>query len=78
MEARKDLDWYLQQIEVEAKLKKEREEADYLMGMQDCRCGIYDKWYRYNRDNDGMAYDLGWMEQNKETQVENITFLNGR
>ena len=24
--------------------------------------GVYDKWYRWNRDDDGAAYDYGWKQ----------------
>lgn len=51
-----------------------RKDAD--AAKRDCKNGIYDKWYRYNRNDDGAAYDKAWMEQNKETQNEKVEFLN--
>lgn len=42
----------------------------------DCQAGVYDKWYRYNAANDGMAYDLGWTEQNKTTQNGVVRFID--
>lgn len=33
---------------------------DALQGMEDCKLGIYDKWFRYHRSDDGAAYDKGW------------------
>lgn len=51
-------------------------EKDFHQGENDCKCGIYDKWYRYNRHDDGTAYDLGWTTQNKTTQNEDVQFIN--
>lgn len=48
---------------------------DYQEGMNDCKAGIYDKWFRYNHRDSGRAYDLGWMEQNKTTQNETVSFI---
>lgn len=41
----------------------------------DCIAGVYDKFYRYNRADDGQAYDKAWRAQNKITQNETVTFL---
>lgn len=41
----------------------------------DCIAGIYDKYYRYNRRDDGQAYDKAWRAQNQITQNETVTFL---
>lgn len=43
--------------------------------MNDCKNGIYDKWFRYHRNDDGRAYDLGWMFQNETTQNETVKFV---
>ena len=48
---------------------------DYQEGMNDCENGIYDKWFRYNHRDNGRAYDLGWMEQNKTTRNETVSFI---
>ena len=32
---------------------------DILFGYRDRMVGYYDKWYRYNRADEGRAYDLG-------------------
>lgn len=48
---------------------------DALQGMEDCKLGIYDKWFRYNRPDDGAAYDKGWTAQNATTQNEEVKFL---
>lgn len=48
---------------------------DALQGMEDCKLGIYDKWFRYNRTDDGAAYDNGWTAQNATTQNEEVKFL---
>ena len=70
----------LASVEAEANRIKaariEQARHDYNRGMEDCRAGIYEKWYRYNHSDDGRAYDTGWMEQNRETKVENIKFVN--
>ena len=49
---------------------------DYKAGRRDCKAGVYDKWYRYNRKQDGRAYDKGWCDQNKTTKCESVVFLN--
>lgn len=33
--------------------------SDFEYGMRDAKIGIYDKWYRYNRSDDGAEYDAG-------------------
>ena len=48
---------------------------DALQGMEDCKLGIYDKWFRHNRTDDGAAYDKGWVAQNATTQNEEVKFL---
>ena len=50
---------------------------DYAQGQADCKMGIYDKWYRYHRHDDGDAYNSGWYYQNQITQCERVTFLDG-
>jgi len=32
---------------------------DFLKGKRERLAGFYDKWYRYNRSDDGAAYDAG-------------------
>lgn len=51
------------------------QEHDYLQGVNDCKCGIYDKWFRYNHNDEGQAYDLGWMIQNETTKNERVIFI---
>lgn len=41
----------------------------------DCIDGIYDKFYRYNRTDDGQAYDKAWRAQNQITRNETVTFI---
>ena len=41
----------------------------------DCIDGIYDKFYGYNRTDDGQAYDKAWRAQNQITRNETVTFL---
>ncbi|MCI5757103.1 MAG: hypothetical protein MR037_02600 [Bacteroidales bacterium] len=67
---------YIKQIHEEAKSREGAAMRHYEAGKRDCQAGIYDKWYRYNTANDGMAYDLGWTEQNKETKNGVVRFLD--
>lgn len=66
-----------QEIFNEAQNAIEIAEKDFNAGKADCKTGIYDKWYRYNHKDDGRAYDLGWMWQNKETKNDKVRFING-
>ena len=34
--------------------------SDFQRGFDAARCGWYDKWYRYNRGDDGAEYDAGY------------------
>ena len=61
----------------EAKAKIKQAEHDYKQAEEDCKNGVYDKWFRYHREDDGLAYDLGWMNQNKVTQCEKVQFIRG-
>lgn len=70
-----ELDKLLNLIDEEANRKKEQARKDYQMGTLDCKMGLYDKWYRYNRKDDGVAYEAGWVEQNKTTQNEKVRFM---
>lgn len=71
-----DINTYTREIMAQAESKCTTARHDYVKGEQDCKAGIYDKWFRYHRDDDGRAYDMGWMEQNQISQVEKIIFLN--
>lgn len=47
---------------------------DFRAGYTACFAGYYDKWYRYNRNDDGVAYDEGYTAARKagcvvETQI---------
>jgi len=39
--------------------KSEKKTKDELAGYRDRIAGCYDKWYRYNREDDGAEYDKG-------------------
>lgn len=69
------LDDYIKQIQQEADSRKASARKHYEAGKNDCKAGIYDKWYRYNTRNDGRAYDIGWTEQNAITKNETVKFL---
>jgi hypothetical protein len=36
--------------------------SDRVKGKRDRLAGYYDKWYRYNREDDGAEYDRGCVE----------------
>lgn len=40
-------------------IKAETEKKDEAAGYRDRKAGYYDKWYRYNRADNGAAYDRG-------------------
>jgi hypothetical protein len=42
------------------KLKTRTAKSDIEQGQCDKKAGYYDKWYRYNRIDDGKAYDKGF------------------
>lgn len=67
---------YIKQIQYDAELRAKTAMLHYEAGKRDCQAGIYDKWYHYHAANDGAAYDLGWTEQNKETQNSVIRFID--
>lgn len=70
-----ELDKLLNLIDEEANRQKEQARKDFEAGMNDCKAGVYDKWYRYHHQYDGAAYDAGWVEQNKTTQNEKVRFM---
>ena len=41
------------------KMEADRQAKDEKAGYRDRMAGYYDKWYRYNRSDDGAAYDRG-------------------
>jgi hypothetical protein len=45
--------------QVTDKESAERIKKDIEAGRRDRMAGYYDKWYRYNRSDDGAAYDKG-------------------
>lgn len=61
----------------EAKARIKQAEHDFKQAEEDCKNGIYDKWFRYHRKDDGLSYDLGWMNQNKTTQNAIVSFIRG-
>lgn len=66
---------YIQLIKEQSILREEIAMNHYEAGKRDCQAGCYDKWYRYRSSDDGIAYDLGWNEQNKITKNEKIDFI---
>lgn len=65
---------FLASIDEDAKRKKLRAKADFNAAVNDCRCGLYDKWFRYHREDSGLAYDVGWMHANETIKVDKVTF----
>lgn len=49
------------------KMENERIEKDRAAGYRDRKAHCYDKWYRYNRPDDGAAYDEGVVKCVNET-----------
>jgi hypothetical protein len=65
--------WYTDGKEIKAMLL-----SDYKCGKRDAAAGYYDKWYRYNRKDNGEEYDAGWQAARKENLVpDDITFIPG-
>ena len=64
------------QLYNEYKKNCDRLEHDFKAGSNDCKNGIYDKWYRYNRKDHGYYYDQGWMETNLSVKNDEIEFIN--
>lgn len=50
-------------------------EKDFAAGVRDCKFGIFDKWYRYNRKDGGVWYERGWQFQNADTMNERVQFI---
>ena len=49
---------------------------DFKAGQKAKKAGYYDKWYRYNRKDDGSAYDDGFksVECHKQNGVQIIEY----
>ena len=58
------------QIMERAKAQIATAEHDYQKCIEDCKMGVYDKWFRYHRKDDGNAYDKGWVFQTKQHNVK--------
>lgn len=62
-------------------LKTQYEQGtDQYYGYRDAISGIYDKWYRYHRTDDGEAYNEGWdqaVQDGYVDDIEDITILAG-
>ena len=52
------------------KMENERIEKDRKRGYEDRKAHYYDKWYRYNRPDDGKAYDEGCVKCVNEKQTK--------
>lgn len=62
-------------IDARAEMQKKVAQHDYNIAQEDCKHGVYDKWYRYNRKDDGFAYDLGWMHANETFKNDKVNFI---
>lgn len=62
-------------IDARAEMMKKIAQQDYAIGQADCKQGYYDKWYRHNRKDDGLAYDLGWMHANETYRNDKVQFI---
>lgn len=58
---------------------KSIEKEDEKRGYKDRLAGFYDKWYRYNRKDDGAAYDKGCVRavNSGKKLPEHFTLING-
>ena len=72
--------------EAEKAIKREEEQLergrrglqamkDELTGMADCKAGIFDKWYRYHKKDEGFAYNAGWHNMNNFVKNEKVNFI---
>ena len=43
----------------------------YKAGFNDAMSGLYDKWYRYNSEDNGFSYDIGFKEAKKDGAIIN-------
>lgn len=59
------LEMIISEIKAECEKRILTARDNYSVGRQDCRNGVYDKWYRDHADFNGRAYDAGWHEENK-------------
>ncbi len=47
-------------LDAEIEGMRRRFDLDAAAGERDAKAGIYDKWYRHHRRDNGAAYDAGW------------------
>ena len=59
-----------------SKDKKDLARIDMKFAYDDCKRGYYDKYYRYHRCDNGLAYDIGWTHANQIYQNDKVIFLN--
>lgn len=64
-----------QHIDAEAQKRKDSARSDFESAERDCEYGIYDKFYRYHRSDNGLAYDLGWMHANEIYKNKEVLFI---
>ena len=48
---------------------------DFILGYKDRMNGYYDKWYRYNRADDGAEYDRGCVQAIDDGAVKTEQFI---
>lgn len=66
---------FLSQLRCKSK-KRDIALADIHAAYQDCKQGYYDKYYRYKRNDNGLAYDIGWTYANQKYKNIKVIFLN--
>ena len=54
------------------KLTTANQEKDKQKGYEDRMAGYYDKWYRYNRLDEGKAYDEGQRQAIEESEGDSL------
>lgn len=61
---------------VRGKSAKELALVDIRMAQDDCKLGLYNKYFRYKRKDKGSAYDIGWTIANTKYHNIHVIFLN--
>lgn len=49
---------------------------DFKAGQRDHKAGVYDKWYRWNRRDDGAAYDDGFKSITNDKEINIIECMH--
>lgn len=50
--------------------------TDFMSGQRDKKAGYYDKWYRWNRNDEGKAYDDGFRSVSTNADINIIECMH--